>query len=211
MAFLSRPFQVKRALPTRAFASYELPPLPWKRDALEPHISSETIDYHYGKHHQTYVDKLNGLVKEHIPLEELCRTSTGAIFNNAAQIYNHSFYWNSLTPKGGLPSGKLLEKINADFGSLDKLQEEFNTTAVGHFGSGWVWLVCDKDGKLKVTQTHDAANPLSDGSGIPLLTCDVWEHAYYIDFRNLRPKYLNSYWSIVNWRWAEEQLENSAR
>jgi len=195
----------------RAFAGYELPPLPWAKNGLTPHISEETIDFHYGKHHKTYVDKLNGLIKEnHPPLEELCRTSKGPIFNNAAQIYNHTFYWNSLSPNGGgAPKGELLEKINKDFGSFEKFKEEFSAAAVGHFGSGWAWLIVTKDGKLQVTQTHDAGNPLSDGSGTPLLTCDVWEHAYYIDYRNLRPKYLESWWNLVNWDWALAQLKKT--
>eukprot|EP00397_Hematodinium_sp_SG-2012_P040874 GEMP01044873.1.p1 GENE.GEMP01044873.1~~GEMP01044873.1.p1 ORF type:complete len:225 (+),score=42.70 GEMP01044873.1:44-676(+) len=195
----------------RAFAHYELPALPWAKNALAPHISEETIDFHYGKHHKTYVDKLNGLTKDsNTPLEELCKTSSGAIFNNAAQIYNHTFYWNSLSPNGGgNPTGKLLEKINQDFGSVDNFKKEFSAAAVGHFGSGWAWLVVDKDGKLKVTQTHDAANPLSTATGTPLLTCDVWEHAYYIDHRNLRPKYLESWWNLVNWQWAEGQLRKA--
>jgi len=190
---------------------YELPPLPYAKDALAPHISAETLDFHHGKHHKTYVDKLNGLITENqAPLEELCRTAKGAVFNNAAQIWNHTFYWNSLSPKGGgEPQGELGEKIKKDFGSFADFKKLFTETAVGHFGSGWAWLILDNNGKLQVKGTHDADNPLSDGSGVPLLTCDVWEHAYYIDYRNARPKYLESYWSIVNWDFAAEQIQRA--
>jgi len=174
-------------------------------------MSAETLEFHYGKHHKTYVDKLNGLITENQPsLEELCKTASGAIFNNAAQIYNHTFYWNSLSPHGGgEPQGELAEKIKKDFGSFNEFKSLFTNTAVNHFGSGWAWLILDNNGKLQITQTHDAGNPLSDRSGTPLLACDVWEHAYYIDHRNARPKYMESYWSIVNWDWAAEQIHKA--
>jgi len=188
--------------------AYVLPDLPYGKDALAPHISAETLDFHHGKHHKTYVDKLNGLITENQPsLEDLCRTEKGAVFNNAAQIWNHTFYWNSLSPNGGgEPTGELLAKINADFGSFAEFKKVMSDNILGHFGSGWAWLILNSDGKLQVTQTHDAANPLSDKSGKPLLTCDIWEHAYYIDYRNARPKYVEAWWNLVNWEWAAKQL-----
>lgn len=186
--------------------SFELPALPYAKDALAPHISVETIEYHYGKHHQTYVTNLNNLVPgtefEGKSLEDIVKTSTGGIFNNAAQVWNHTFYWNGLSPNGGgEPTGALADAINATFGSFDKFKEEFTKTAVTTFGSGWAWLVKNADGSLALVSTSNAGCPLTAGQ-TPILTCDVWEHAYYIDFRNLRPKYLEAFWALVNWDFA---------
>lgn len=186
--------------------TYELPALPYANDALAPHISAETIEYHYGKHHQTYVTNLNNLVPgtefEGLTLEEIVKKSSGGIFNNAAQVWNHTFYWNSLAPNGGgEPVGALAEAINAAFGSFEKFKEEFNKCAVTTFGSGWAWLVKNADGSLALVSTSNAGCPLTAGQ-TPILTCDVWEHAYYIDFRNLRPKYLEAFWALVNWDFA---------
>lgn len=185
---------------------FELPALPYAKDALAPHISVETIEYHYGKHHQTYVTNLNNLVPgtefEGKSLEDIVKTSTGGIFNNAAQVWNHTFYWNGLSPNGGgEPTGALADAINATFGSFDKFKEEFTKTAVTTFGSGWAWLVKNADGSLALVSTSNAGCPLTAGQ-TPILTCDVWEHAYYIDFRNLRPKYLEAFWALVNWDFA---------
>ena len=183
--------------------SYTLPALPYAMDALAPHISKETLEYHYGKHHQTYVTNLNNLVSgtefEGKPLEEIIKSSTGGIFNNAAQIWNHTFYWNSLSPNGGRkPTGALLVAIEENFGSFDAFKEAFSKTAITTFGSGWGWLVKTAAGKLELVSTSNAATPLTTDS-TPLLTCDVWEHAYYIDYRNARPKYVESFWALVNW------------
>ena len=188
----------------------ELPPLPWARDALAPHISAETIDYHYGKHHQTYVTNLNNQIKgtefKDLPLEEIIRKSSGGMFNNAAQIWNHTFYWNCLSPNGGgEPTGVLADKINQAFGDFAKFKDEFTKTSVGTFGSGWGWLVQRPDGSLALASTSNAGTPLT-GSDRALLTCDVWEHAYYIDYRNARPKYVESFWNLVNWEFVESQL-----
>ncbi|HWP00483.1 MAG TPA: Fe-Mn family superoxide dismutase [Methylococcus sp.] len=186
---------------------HELPPLPYTKDALEPHLSAETLDFHYGKHQQAYVTNLNNLIPgteyEHLALEEIIRKApTGAIFNNAAQVWNHTFYWNSLSPKGGgQPSGRLAEAITRTFGSLAKFKEEFTRCAVGTFGSGWAWLVKNPDGTLGIVSTSNAGCPLTAGR-TPLLTCDVWEHAYYIDYRNARPKYVEAFWNLVNWNFA---------
>lgn len=189
--------------------AFELPALPYAKSALEPHISAETLDYHHGKHHQTYVTKLNGLVEgtefEGKSLEEIVTSSTGGIFNNAAQHWNHSFYWKCLSPKGGQPAGALADAINDEFGSFDAFKEQFNTSAAGNFGSGWTWLVKTKDGKLAIVNTSNAANPMTDGA-TPLLTCDVWEHAYYIDYRNSRPNYLKGFWELVNWDFVGENF-----
>ncbi|HEY5790074.1 MAG TPA: Fe-Mn family superoxide dismutase [Gammaproteobacteria bacterium] len=187
-----------------------LPPLPYAMDALAPHISAETLEFHYGKHHQTYVTNLNNLVKgtahESQTLEEIVKSSSGGIFNNAAQIWNHTFYWHSLSPSGGgAPSGKLADAINASFGSFDKFKEEFTQKTVTVFGSGWGWLVKNPDGSLAIVQTSNAATPLTTAQ-VPLLTCDVWEHAYYIDYRNARPKYLGAFWELVNWEFAGSNL-----
>ena len=186
--------------------AFELPPLPYAKNALVPYISEETIEFHYGKHHQTYVTNLNNLVVgtefENATLEEVVLKSSGGLFNNAAQIWNHTFYWNSLTPSGaGKPSGALAEAIDATFGSFDKFKEEFTKCAVTTFGSGWAWLVKNADGSLALVSTSNAGCPLTAGQ-TPLLTCDVWEHAYYIDFRNLRPKYLEAFWVLANWDFA---------
>ena len=188
----------------------ELPPLPWARDALAPHISAETIDYHYGKHHQTYVTNLNNQIKgtefEDLPLEEIIRKSSGGMFNNAAQIWNHTFYWNCLSPNGGgEPTGVLADKINQAFGDFAKFKDEFTKTSVGTFGSGWGWLVQRPDGSLALASTSNAGTPLT-GSDRALLTCDVWEHAYYIDYRNARPKYVESFWALVNWDFVASNL-----
>jgi len=188
----------------------ELPALPWARDALAPHISAETIDYHYGKHHQAYVTNLNNQIKgtefENLALEDIIRKATGGMFNNAAQVWNHSFYWNCLKPNGGgEPSGALAEAINKAFGSFAQFKEEFTKTCVGTFGSGWGWLVQRADGGLALVSTSNAGTPIT-GSDRPLLTCDVWEHAYYIDYRNARPKYLEAFWQLVNWEFAASQM-----
>lgn len=183
--------------------AFELPALPYANDALAPHISAETIEYHYGKHHQTYITNLNNLIAgtehENSSLEDIILKSSGGLFNNAAQVWNHTFYWNCLTPNGtGAPSGELAAAIDATFGSFDKFKEEFTKCAVTTFGSGWAWLVKNRDGSLALVSTSNAACPLTERQ-TPLLTCDVWEHAYYIDFRNARPKYLEAFWSLVNW------------
>jgi Fe-Mn family superoxide dismutase len=188
----------------------ELPPLPFERTALEPHISAETLDYHHGKHHQTYVTNVNNLIKgtefESQPLEDIVRKASGGLFNNAAQVWNHTFYWQSLSPRGGGdPSGKLADAIVKAFGSLDKFREEFSKTAIGTFGSGWAWLVQRPDGSLGLVSTANAATPLT-GTDRALLTCDVWEHAYYIDYRNARPKYLEAFWKLVNWEHAASRM-----
>lgn len=190
--------------------TYELPPLPYEQNALEPHISAETLEFHYGKHHQTYVTKLNGMVPgtefEGKSLEEVVKSSSGGIFNNAAQIWNHTFYWNSLSPNGGgEPNGDLAAAISSKWGSYDKFVEEFSAQAAGNFGSGWTWLVKDSAGELAIVNTSNAGCPLTEGQ-TPLLTCDVWEHAYYIDYRNARPKYLEAFWQLVNWEFAAEQF-----
>ncbi|PCJ15064.1 MAG: superoxide dismutase [Fe] [Gammaproteobacteria bacterium] len=186
--------------------SYELPPLPYEKNALEPHISEETLEFHYGKHHQTYVTNLNNLVKgtdnENKSLEEIVKSSTGGLFNNAAQIWNHTFYWNCLSPNGGgEPTGALADAINAKFGSFATFKEEFSKTSITTFGAGWGWLVKNADGSLELVSTSNAGCPIT-GDQTPLLTCDVWEHAYYIDYRNARPKYLEAFWNLVNWEFA---------
>ena len=183
--------------------AHELPSLPYPRDALQPHISAETIDYHYGKHHQAYVTNLNNLIKgtefENMSLEDIIKKSSGGIFNNAAQVWNHTFYWRCLKPNGGgEPAGALAEAIKAKWGSIAGFKEEFSKTAVTTFGSGWAWLVKNADGSLALVSTSNAATPMTSGQKA-LLTCDVWEHAYYIDYRNLRPKYVEIFWNLVNW------------
>ncbi|HRO63172.1 Fe-Mn family superoxide dismutase [Thermomonas sp.] len=189
----------------------ELPALPYAHNALEPHISAETIDFHYGKHHQGYVTNLNKMIEgtefADLDLVSIIRKAQGGMFNNAAQVWNHSFYWNCLKPGGGgEPTGKLLDAINAAFGSFAKFKEEFTKTAVGTFGSGWAWLVQRPDGALALASTPNAATPIT-GQDTPLLTCDVWEHAYYIDYRNARPKYLDAFWNLVNWDFASAQMK----
>ncbi|ARU58298.1 MAG: superoxide dismutase [Fe] [Pseudomonadales bacterium] len=190
--------------------AFELPPLPYEKNALEPHISQETLEYHYGKHHNTYVVKLNGLVPgsefEGKTLEEIIKTSSGPVFNNAAQIWNHTFYWNCLSPNGGgEPTGALLDAINAAFGSFEKFQAEFSDKAANNFGSSWTWLVKKADGSVAIVNTSNAATPLTT-EDTPLLTCDLWEHAYYIDYRNSRPDYLKAFWSLVNWEFVAANL-----
>ncbi len=190
--------------------AFELPELPYAMDALVPHISQETLEFHYGKHHQTYVTNLNNLVAgtefEGQSLERIVERSTGGVFNNAAQIWNHTFYWHSLSPNGGgNPTGALADAITKDFGSVDAFKEQFEKCAVTTFGSGWAWLVKNPDGSLTLVSSSNAACPLTDGQ-IPLLTCDVWEHAYYIDYRNARPQYLKAFWSLVNWDFAAKNF-----
>ena len=182
---------------------HTLPALPYAMDALAPHISKETLEFHYGKHHQTYVTNLNNLIKgtefENASLEEIIKKSSGGVFNNAAQVWNHTFYWNGMTPAStGAPTGALADAINAKWGSFDKFKEEFGKSCAGNFGSGWTWLVKKTDGAVDIVNTSNAATPLT-GSDKALLTCDVWEHAYYIDYRNARPKYVETFWKLVNW------------
>jgi len=187
-----------------------LPSLPYAKDALLPHISPETIDFHYGKHHQTYVDNLNKLIKDtpddSKSLEEIVKTSTGGKFNNAAQVWNHTFYWNCLKPQGGgEPTGALAEAIKKSFGSFSAFKEQFTQTALTTFGSGWAWLVQKPDGSLALLSTSNAVTPLT-GAERALLTCDVWEHAYYVDYRNARAKYIEAFWQLVNWDFVSSQL-----
>jgi Fe-Mn family superoxide dismutase len=182
---------------------HELPPLPYEKNALEPHISAETLEYHYGKHHQTYVTNLNKLVPgtefENKSLEDIIKSASGGIFNNAAQVWNHTFYWNCLSPNGGgAPGGDLAQAINAAFGSFDAFKEKFSTSAATNFGSGWTWLVKNAGGSVEIVNTSNAGTPMTEGK-TALLTCDVWEHAYYIDYRNARPKYVEAFWNLVNW------------
>ncbi|MGE0321353.1 MAG: superoxide dismutase [Polyangiaceae bacterium] len=189
----------------------ELPALPWAKDALAPHISAETIDYHYGKHHNAYVTNLNKLIDgtdlAGKSLEEIVKAAEGGVFNNAAQVWNHTFYWNSMKPAGGgAPSGALADAINGSFGSFDKFKEEFSAAAATQFGSGWAWLVKEGD-KLAVMKTANAETPLTKAGVTPLLTIDVWEHAYYVDYRNARPKYIETFLaSLANWDFAAKNL-----
>ncbi len=183
--------------------AHQLPALPYEKNALEPVISAETIDYHYGKHHQAYVTNLNNLIPgtefESMSLEDIIKKSSGGVFNNAAQVWNHSFYWNCLSPTGGgAPTGALADAINAKFGSFDEFKKQFNQSAVTNFGSGWTWLVKNADGSIEIFNTANAGCPLTSGKQA-LLTVDVWEHAYYIDYRNARPKYLETIWDKINW------------
>ena len=188
-----------------------LPNLPYAINALEPHMSKETLEYHYGKHHQAYVDNLNKLIAnsplESLSLEEIAnQEKEGPIFNNAAQVWNHSFFWNCLAPDaGGLPEVELMTAIKETFGSFDDFQKQFTQKALGNFGSGWTWLVKKKDGGLDIINTSNANTALTTANK-PLLTCDVWEHAYYIDYRNARPKYLDAFWSLVNWKFVEKNF-----
>ena len=191
--------------------AFELPALPFAQDALEPHISAETLEFHHGKHHATYVLKLNGLVEgtdlESKSLEEIIKSSEGPVFNNAAQVWNHTFYWNCLAPNaGGEPTGAVAEAINKSFGSFAQFQAAWNDKAVNNFGSSWTWLVKKEDGSLEIVNTSNAATPLTDASVTPLLTVDLWEHAYYIDYRNARPNYLNGFWALVNWDFVAKNL-----
>ena len=191
--------------------AFELPALPYAINALEPHISQETLEYHHGKHHNTYVVNLNNLVPgtefEGKSLEEIIKTSTGGIFNNAAQIWNHTFYWHSLSPNGGgEPTGALADAINKAFGSFAEFKDAFTKSANGNFGSSWTWLVKKADGSLAIVNTSNAGCPLTEAGTTPLLTVDLWEHAYYIDFRNLRPKYMETFWTLVNWEFVAKNL-----
>lgn len=183
--------------------AHELPALPYAMDALAPHISKETLEYHYGKHHNAYVTNLNKLIEgtdfANVSLEETVRNATGGMFNNAAQIWNHTFYWHCLSPSGGgAPQGDLAKAIDKSFGSFDEFKSEFSNKAVTLFGSGWAWLVRRDDGTLAIEQTANADTPLT-GADKPLMTCDVWEHAYYVDYRNARPDYVKAFWKLVNW------------
>jgi len=189
---------------------HKLPPLPYELDALAPSISKETLEFHHGKHHQAYVTNLNNLIKgtefENMSLEEIIKKSTGGIFNNSAQVWNHTFYWNCMAPKaGGEPTGALADAISKKWGGFPAFKEAFNKSAAANFGSGWTWLVKKSDGSLDIVNTSNAGTPLTT-SDKPLLTCDVWEHAYYIDYRNKRPDYLSSWWSVVNWDFAAKNL-----
>ena len=191
--------------------AFELPALPYAKDALEPHISAETLEFHHGKHHATYVAKLNGLVEgtdlAEKSLEEIIKTSEGGVFNNAAQIWNHTFYWNCLAPNaGGEPSGDLAAAITAKFGSFAEFQAQLNDKAVNNFGSSWTWLVKKADGSLELVNTSNAGTPLTEEGTTPLLTVDLWEHAYYIDYRNVRPNYLNGFWALVNWEFVAKNF-----
>ena len=187
----------------------ELPKLPYEMNALEPHISQKTLEFHYGKHHAGYVTNLNKLIAgtpfENKSLDEIVKTSQGGMFNNAAQVWNHTFYWNCMTPnpKKAQPTGKLMDAIVRDFGSFDAFKEKFINACVTLFGSGWAWLVADKTGKLSIVQTSNAQTPLTEGLK-PLLVCDVWEHAYYLDYQNLRANYVNEFWSLINWEYVEK-------
>jgi Fe-Mn family superoxide dismutase len=189
---------------------HELPKLPYAMNALQPHISAETLEYHYGKHHQTYVTNLNNLIKgtefEALSLEDIIKKSSGGLFNNAAQVWNHTFYWNCLSPNGsGKPGGALAKAIDATFGSFDEFKNKFSQTAITTFGSGWAWLVKNGDGSLAITSTSNAGTPMTEGKQA-LLTCDVWEHAYYIDYRNARAKYVEKFWEIANWDFVARNL-----
>lgn len=212
--------------------AFELPKLPYPMDALAPYISKETLQYHYGMHHAAYVKKLNELIKgtpdEGKPLEEIVRSAKGALFNQAAQHWNHSFYWESMAPAeesywpgtggpepgrcvnmaGGEPKGEIDFAIRKSFGSFEAFKAEFNKAAIGHFGNGWAWLVQNADGSLAVESTHDADTPIAHGKR-PIITCDLWEHAYYIDYRNARAKYLEAFWNVVNWDFANENLKQA--
>jgi Fe-Mn family superoxide dismutase len=185
---------------------HKLPELPYAKDSLAPVISPETLEYHYGKHHKTYVDNLNKLISgtefENLSLEDIIKKASGGVFNNAAQVWNHTFYWNCLSPKGGgIPAGDLGKTIIKTFGSFDQFKEKFTGAAVTLFGSGWAWLVKNPDDSLTIEATSNAGTPLKDGKKA-LLTCDVWEHAYYIDYRNARAKYVEAFWKLVNWKWV---------
>ena len=192
--------------------TFELPALPYELNALEPHISRETLEYHYGKHHQAYVTNLNKLVEGSEwagkSLEEIMMHASGGVFNNAAQIWNHTFYWHSLAPNGGGEPGSTLKaELEKAFGSVDEFKQQFTQTAITTFGSGWAWLVQNEQGALEIISTSNALNPLTEHKK-PLLTCDVWEHAYYIDYRNARPRYVEHFWNLVNWAHVEKQLES---
>ena len=189
---------------------HTLPPLPYAKDALQPHISAETLEYHYGKHHATYVTNLNNLIKgtefENMSLEEIVKKSSGGVFNNSAQVWNHTFFWNCMTPNGGgTPTGPVADAITAKWGSFDKFKEEFSKSALGNFGSGWTWLVQKADGGVDIVNTSNAHTPLASDDKA-LLTCDVWEHAYYIDYRNARAKFVEAFWNLVNWEFVSKNM-----
>jgi len=189
---------------------HTLPALPYAMDALAPHISKETLEYHYGKHHQAYVTNLNNLIKgtefENMSLEDIIKKSSGGVFNNSAQVWNHTFYWNCLSPNGGgAATGAVADAINKKWDSFDKFKEEFSKSAVSNFGSGWTWLVKKADGSVDIANTSNAQTPLTSADK-PLLTCDVWEHAYYVDYRNARPKYVESFWNLVNWDFVNKNF-----
>ena len=190
---------------------HKLPELPYDKNALAPHISAETLEFHHGKHHATYITNLNNLIKgtefEKMSLEGIVRKAgPGGLFNNAAQVWNHTFYWNCLAPNaGGQPSGPLADAINSTFGSFAEFKEKFSQTSITTFGSGWGWLVKNSGGGLELASASNAGCPLTDGK-TPILTCDVWEHAYYIDYRNARPKYLEGFWNLVNWDFASRNF-----
>lgn len=190
-----------------------LPSLPYELDALEPHISKETLEFHYHKHHQSYVTNLNKLISgtefEAMELEQIVKKSDGAVFNNAAQIWNHTFYWHCLSPQGGSPEGPILSLIEKTYGSFEKFQEEFTSCALKTFGSGWAWLVLTPQKTLEIQSTSNALTPLCSVN-TPLLTCDVWEHAYYVDYRNARPHYVEAYWNLVNWDFVNALLKKAS-
>jgi Fe-Mn family superoxide dismutase len=190
--------------------AYELPKLPYEMDALQPYISKETLEYHYGKHHAAYVNNLNKLVEgtefAGASLEDIVKKASGGIFNNGAQVWNHTFYWNCMSPEGNRePSGALLNAIKSDFGSFQEFKDKFSVAAATLFGSGWAWLVKNKAGKLEIVQESNAGNPLTKGLE-PIMTCDVWEHAYYIDKRNRRPAYIDDFWNLVDWETIGKRL-----
>lgn len=190
--------------------AFELPPLPFDKGALAPHISEKTVEFHYEKHHQGYVNKVNGLIPgtpfEEASLEEIIAKADGGIFNNGAQVWNHTFYWNSLSPNGGgKPQGNLIEAIDRDFGSFEAFKEQFSNACATLFGSGWVWLSLDKENKLQITQESNAGNPLRSGMK-PILVCDVWEHAFYLDRQNRKPEYIDGFWQLVNWKIVAERM-----
>lgn len=191
---------------------FHLPDLPFPKDSLKPYMSEETLEYHHGKHHQAYVNNLNNLIAgtefENMSLEEIIIKSSGPIFNNASQTWNHTFFWNCLSPNGGgVPKGELLKEIEKNFGSFEEFKKQFSNAAVSLFGSGWVWLVNKAKGNLEIIQTSNAGNPLTLGLK-PLLIIDVWEHAYYIDYRNARPKFVEAFWEIVNWDFVLQNLQS---
>jgi Fe-Mn family superoxide dismutase len=191
--------------------THDLPKLPYEMDALQPFISKETLEYHYGKHHKAYVDNLNKLIPgtefEKMSLEEIIKKSSGGIFNNAAQVWNHTFYWHCMTPKSaGEPTGKLADAIKKKFGSFDEFKKLFTQASVTTFGSGWGWLVKNASGDLEIISTSNAGTPMTQDKKA-LLTCDVWEHAYYIDYRNARPTYVDNFWKIVNWEFVAENFK----
>jgi len=191
---------------------HKLPELPWPKNALAPTISEETINYHYGKHHQAYVTKLNELIKgtdfEIMNLEDIIKKSNGPLFNNAAQVWNHTFYWNCLKPNaGGVPSGQIKSALEKKWGSFDKFKETFTNSAVGNFGSGWTWLVKKEDGSVDILNTSNAGCPLTTAGITPLLTVDVWEHAYYVDYRNARASYVGKIWDLINWDFVNKNFK----